>query len=218
VNDTDSSDVRGLATRLLDTARIVADDLHADGAGSPLNAVIAVRELNRLAQDALRAAVNRARHRGHTWQEIGEVLQTTRQAAFQRFGRPIDPRTGEPMAHNVLPGAADQAIELITKLTEHHWEHVRRDFTPTMATRLDAAGVAAAWAQVTGLVGRYEGMGEPFTRPLGDFTVVDVPLSFEAGEMIGRVSYDADAKVAGLYILNPATTQTTPNREGPASS
>jgi len=37
-----------------------------------------------------------------------------------------------------------------------------------------------------------------------------VPLSFEAGEMIGRVSYDADAKVAGLYVLNPAATPVHP--------
>jgi len=117
------------------------------------------------------------------------------------------------MSHNVPPGAADQAIELITKLTEHHWEHVRHDFTPTMAASLDAAGVAAAWAQVTGLVGRYEGMGEPFTRPLGDYTVVDVPLFFEAGDIIGRVSYDADAKVAGLYLLNPAAAQSTADRD-----
>ena len=204
VNDSDPSDASGLAARLLDTARIVADDLHADGAGSPLNAAIAARELNRLSQDALRAAVDRARQRGHTWQEIGDVLDTSRQAAFQRFGRPIDPRTGQPLASAVLPGATDRAVELITELVEHRWDHVRRDFTPTMAAQLDAAGIAAAWAQTTGLVGRYGGMGEPLTRALGDHTVVDVPLSFEAGEMIGRVSYDTSGQVAGLYILNPA--------------
>jgi len=50
------------------------------------------------------------------------------------------------MAQNVLPDAANRAVELITELTGHRWEQVRRDFTPTMATRLDAAGVAAAWA------------------------------------------------------------------------
>ena len=56
-----------------------------------INAVIAAREMSRVAQDALRAAVDQARGRDHTWQEIGDVLDTTRQAAFQRFGRPIDP-------------------------------------------------------------------------------------------------------------------------------
>lgn len=40
------------------------------------------------AQYLLRAAVDRARAEGHTWQEIGEVVGTTRQAAFQRFARP----------------------------------------------------------------------------------------------------------------------------------
>jgi len=200
-----TADDTGLASRLLDAARIVVDDLHAGGAGSPLNSVVAARELSRVAHDALRAAVEQARTRGHTWQEIGDVLDTTRQAAFQRFGQPINPRTGGRMAQNVLPDAANRAVELIAELTGHQWEQVRRDFTPTMATRLDAAGVAAAWEQVAGLVGRFGSIGVPFVRALGDYTVVDVPLSFEAGDMIGRVSYDTDGKVAGLFILSPAS-------------
>jgi hypothetical protein len=48
------------------------------------------------AQDFLRAAVERARAEGHTWQEIGEVVGTTRQAAFQRFGRPDLPGASRP--------------------------------------------------------------------------------------------------------------------------
>jgi hypothetical protein len=37
------------------------------------------------------------------------VLNTSRQAAFQRFGRPADPRTGQPMVRDLLPGAAVRA-------------------------------------------------------------------------------------------------------------
>jgi Protein of unknown function (DUF3887) len=216
--DSRRSDASVLAARLLDTARVVADDLHADGAGEPLNGAIAARELSRLSQDILRAAVDRARQRGHTWQEIGDILDTTRQAAFQRFGRPIDPRTGQPVASTVLPGATGRAVALITELTEQRWDQVRRDFTPTMATRLDAAGIAAAWAQTTGLVGSYEEIGEPLARALGDYTVVDVPLTFEAGEMVGRVSYDTAGQVAGLYILDPAAAGSTSSGRGPAPS
>ncbi|MGH3624269.1 MAG: hypothetical protein ACRDQ5_21195, partial [Sciscionella sp.] len=61
-------------------------------------AVIAARDLARTVEEAMRAAVEDAREAGHTWQEIGNVLGTSRQAAFQRFGRPVDPRTGVPMA------------------------------------------------------------------------------------------------------------------------
>lgn len=43
------------------------------------------------------SAVEQARDAGCTWQDIGDVLGVSRQAAFQRFGKPIDPRTGETM-------------------------------------------------------------------------------------------------------------------------
>ena len=58
------------------------------------------------------------------------------------------------------------------------------------------------WAQVIGTAGGYEGMGEPAAHQAGDYTVVDVPLRFEAAEMTGRVSYDRAGHVAGLFFLN----------------
>ena len=30
-----------------------------------------------------------------------------------------------------------------------------------------------------------------------------VPLEFEAGPMKGRVAYDGDSRIAGLFVLNP---------------
>ncbi|HEX5401854.1 MAG TPA: hypothetical protein VFX16_06090 [Pseudonocardiaceae bacterium] len=51
--------------------------------------LIAVRSAKRLAHamdDVQRATVQRARRAGRTWQEIGDLLGTSRQAAFQRFG------------------------------------------------------------------------------------------------------------------------------------
>lgn len=54
--------------------------------GSPLEAMAAARELSGATDAALRTAVRRARAAGLSWSRIGEVLGTTRQAAFQRFG------------------------------------------------------------------------------------------------------------------------------------
>ena len=51
------------------------------------------------------------------------------------------------------------------------------------------------------MAGEFERHGEPSAHQAGDFTVVDVPLFFEAGERTGRVSYDQDARVAGLFFL-----------------
>jgi hypothetical protein len=174
-------------------------------ASPPLAAVVAARDQARAAEDALRAAVRTARAAGHTWQEIGAALGTTRQAAFQRFGQPIDPRTGVPMAAALLPEAGDRATDMLNLITERRWGEAREDFDQPMATALDADQLAGAWAQVLGLVGGYEWLGEPFVRQLGDYTVVDVPMHFEAGDMKGRVSFRADGKVAGLYFLTPET-------------
>ena len=72
-----------------------------------------------------------------------------------------------------------------------------------LASAVDEAKLADTTAQVAGLVGGYEGMGEPFTRGQAEYTVVEVPLRFEAGDMAGRVVFHADGKVAGLFVLRP---------------
>ncbi len=71
-----------------------------------------------------------------------------------------------------------------------------------MTQALDAQGLAAAWAQVVGMAGEYQGMGEPVAHQAGDYTVVDVPLRFEAAELTGRVSYDRAGQVSGLFFRN----------------
>jgi hypothetical protein len=181
----------------------VAAALGRLGSGSPLPALAAARELSSAAADALQEAVDRARAVGHSWREIGDVLGTSRQAAFQRFGHPIDPRTGAPMNTDVPPGTADRAMAVVASLAGGHWEEARADFNARMSAALDAARLAGAWAQMASLVGRYESMGETFARREADHLVVEVPLRFEAGEGIARVVFDADSKVAGLW-LRPA--------------
>jgi hypothetical protein len=52
----------------------------------PLTSVTSARHLAGAVDDVLRATVQRARAAGRTWQEIGDLLGTSRQAAFQRFG------------------------------------------------------------------------------------------------------------------------------------
>jgi len=85
-------------SRVIAAARVALDDVPAGERLPPLAPVVVVRSLARVVEDGLREAVQQARQAGHTWAEIGELLGTTRQAAFQRFGRPLDPRTGAPMA------------------------------------------------------------------------------------------------------------------------
>jgi hypothetical protein len=190
-----------LAARLTERAAQLA------GAGSrddaTLNAVWLASELHEVSGVALRLAVGRARTAGHTWQDVGDLLGVTRQAAFQRFGRPIDLRTEEPMTRAAIPDAGERATEVLVDWMGTRYGDVVAKLDAAMAAKLPADELASAWAQVIGAAGEYEGMGEPYVEQKGDYTVVDVPLGFRDGQMTGRVVYDSEGKVSGLFVLMP---------------
>jgi Protein of unknown function (DUF3887) len=186
----------------------------AQAVGSPLAApayldlVRRAQDLDDLAEQVLRLCVQQSRDAGHTWQEIGDLLGVTRQAAFQRFGKPIDPRTGEPMDKTVrMADAAERAITIVTAVLEGRMDEARQSFNAQVMAAFTDEVRGSGLATVTGLVGAFEsfGAGEPFVRRIGDHTVVDIPLRYEAGDMKARVAFDTDEKVAAILILNPDT-------------
>ncbi|MFI5911934.1 DUF3887 domain-containing protein [Dactylosporangium sp. NPDC051541] len=172
----------------------------APAVGGTLGAVGAAHRQVLEAQESLRAAVDRARAEGRTWQEIGEVLGTTKQAAFQRFGRPVDPRTGAPMADGLLPDAADRALAALGDIVATRFERVRATFDDVMSQAIDTEQLASVWAMVVGTAGAFERFGDPVVHPAGDLSVVDVLMEFEAGQATAQVSFRGDGRVAGLYI------------------
>jgi len=184
----------------------------ARAVGSPLaspaylDLIRCARGVNDLAEQVLRLCVQQSRDAGHTWQEIGDLLGVTRQAAFQRFGKPIDPRTGEPMDKTVrMTDAAERAVAIVTAVLDGRMDEARRSFNPQVLEAFTDEVRGAGLATVTGLVGAFEGFGDgdPFVRRIGDHTVVDIPLCYEAGEMKARVAFDTDEKVAGIVIIAP---------------
>jgi hypothetical protein len=209
VADPPSSSFKALSDLLADqvSALIAA-------AGNPLtppaylDLVRRARDVDVLAEQVLRLCVQQSRDAGHTWQEIGDLLGVTRQAAFQRFGKPIDPRTGVLMDKTVrMTDAAERAVEIITDVLDGHMDRARPSFNAQVLAAFTDEVRGNALATVAGLVGAFEGFGpgDPFARRIGDLTVVDIPLRYEAGEMKARVAFDADEKVAGLFILPPET-------------
>jgi hypothetical protein len=204
-----SASLASLSTLLAGQASLLAE-----AAGSPLappsyldqvpNALRACQ----LAEQVLKLCVQQSRDAGHTWQEIGDLLGVTRQAAFQRFGKPIDPRTGEPMDKTVrMTDAAERAVEIVTAVLDGRMDEARQSFNAEVLAAFTDEVRANGLATVTGLVGAFEGFGEgePFVRRIGDHTVVDIPLRYEAGDMKARVAFDTDEQVAGLLILAPET-------------
>ena len=191
-----------VALRVIGTARRFAAEFTRGS--SPVAAVAAARELSVAAEAALQEAVDRARAAGQSWREIGDVLGTTRQAAFQRFGRPVDPRTGTPMPRSVPPGAVQQATAFFALFLAGRWEEVLEELDESIRPRLDADRLAGGWAQMISRFGAYQGMGEVIPFPNGDGTEVDVRLDFEAGEAMLWVRFGRDGKVTGLRLHPPS--------------
>ncbi|GAA3297026.1 hypothetical protein GCM10020218_081470 [Dactylosporangium vinaceum] len=192
-----NSTCRSAARRRRESVKL---DLTSAAGGGTLGEVGAAHRQVLAAQDLLRTAVDRARAEGRTWQEIGDVLGTTRQAAFQRFGRPVDPRTGEPMADGLLPDAGDRALAVLGDTAAARFERVRASFDEVMLGAVGVEELASVWAMVIGTAGAFERFGEPVVHPAGDLSVVDVLMEFEAGHAMAQVAFRRDGSVAGLHI------------------
>ena len=169
----------------------------------PLDLVRAAHEIRDGAEALMAAAVQQAREAGRTWQEIGEVLGVSRQAAFQRYGKPIDPRNGEVMNTSPLPDAVELARVVIDDHAHGRWANVTARFDDTMRAGLTEEGLAEAWAYIAGLAGAYESHGDTDAVRAGDFTITNTPLTFEAGDFVARITFRDDRTIAGLFILNP---------------
>src|SRR6202050_591513 len=198
ITDSKSSPDDLVAARAVSAARHLAEELSHPS--SSHGAVAAARELSAAAEAALQAVVDRARAAGQSWRDIGEVLGTTRQAAFQRFGHPIDPRTGGPMSREIPPGAAGRAVAIFDWHDQGRWQEILDELDDAMRALHDQARLSRGWAAMVGMFGLLERIGDPSARRVADDTVVDVPLHFEAADAGGIVRFSGYGKVAGMGI------------------
>ena len=104
-----------------------------------------------------------------------------------------------------MKDAGPRAAEIVTAILEGRMADVRSSFNTEMTAAFSDKARGDAVATVAGLVGAFEGLkgDAPFVRRIGDLTVADVPLRYEAGDMKARVAFDSDEKVAGFFILTP---------------
>lgn len=104
-----------------------------------------------------------------------------------------------------MENAAERARTIVEAVLEDRMDEARQTFNAQVLEAFTDEVRGSGLATVAGLVGAFEDFadGEPFVRRVGDHTVVDIPLRYEAGDMKARVAFDADEKVAGLFILAP---------------
>ncbi len=163
-------------------------------------AIAATRTLGVVVDDTLHALVRRARAEGRTWAEIGQVLNVTRQAAFQRFGGGQTPDTGdEPLLP--IAEAGPKAVRVLELLLAEHWDELWATFDDRVTRAASVEIFQSALSTAKKTFGEFVAIGSPTAKVVGDYTVVDVPLACERGDGIGRVSFNADEQVAGLFLL-----------------
>src|ERR1700726_5022899 len=90
---------------------------------SPMSALLAARTIAEASDDATRTFVEQARDRGHTWQEIGDLLTITRQAAQQRFG---DRAADE--SESKYDALGQRAAQIVTQVSDGDWDDARADW------------------------------------------------------------------------------------------
>jgi hypothetical protein len=195
-------EVMGLV--LTTNAELVSGVLRGAGAGqegSVMAAIAATRSLDLIVDDILHALVRQARSDGHTWAEVGEVLQVTRQAAFQRFGAGIVEGAPEEGVTTAIAGAQEKAVALLEDWLNERWDDVRNTFDERMKQQVPAELLASVRAQAAQVGGEFVELGAPAVTVQVGYTVVNVPIAFAKDDATGRVAFNADGVVAGFFIL-----------------
>jgi hypothetical protein len=103
--------------------------------------------------------------------------------------------------------AAQQVTEFLARFIAGNWEEVLEDFGDFMRQRVGADRLASGWAHLIGMFGRYEGMGEVSPVSVGDGTVVDILVRFEAGEAMvwsGSTATARSPASVSIHRLSPS--------------
>lgn len=191
-----------MAMMLATNVQLVADVLRADedARGQVMRAIAATRSLATIVEDTLHALVDQARAGGHTWAEIGDVLHTSRQAAFQRFGGGRAPVAGDGGAAVAVEGAEEHAVRVLQAFLDGRFDDARATFNERMLEACSVALLADVREKVREAGGEVQALGAPAISVRDGYTIVDLPIALERADGTGRVVLDADRQVAGFFV------------------
>lgn len=202
------------------TASPAEDPTESPGAEGHLGSIEAAAAGVQEAEQHLTQVVLAARADGLTWQQIGRVLGVSRQAAFKRFGKPIDPDTGVALTTGPVVDPARLAESVFRHIAAGDYDDLRDLMTHACSRELTRPRVMGVWRDVLASVGQLEGFSGHESRdrdgdrlPGGETTgplVARVLLRHEAGEMAGHVSINRAGRVDGILLAPPSAEDSMP--------
>jgi hypothetical protein len=107
------------------------------------------------------------------------------------------------MTQDIPPDAKDRAHMLFTDLIEGRGDRVHQELDARLRGQARADWFARMRAKAVGSLGSFERTVALPARQSGGYTMVDVLLTFAAGDAIGEAVFDRDGKVAGLALEYP---------------
>ncbi|MBG6192457.1 hypothetical protein IWX64_003429 [Arthrobacter sp. CAN_A212] len=194
---------------------------------SETNAVKAVElgiEIERAAQAHLENSVAVARVRGVSWQAIGSAFGITRQAAFKRFGTISTTDIGEEAMGNPIIDLTSRTEDIFAHLSRGDYGSVKSLMTFTCSRLLTKKKVMDVWDQVVADSGQFEFcsnttiqtadgtnvIAQKLNQYIGGGLTGQTEINHEAGEWLGRVSYNGAGKVTGILIVHPMQANNLP--------
>ena len=95
----------------------------------------------------------------------------------------------------------ERARGIVTKIFAGDYASVRQSFDRTMEAKLSEAELAEATWAYESTFGSFVSMGEPEIVNRADLRVVNVPLEMSKDDGQARITFDAQDRIAGLYLL-----------------
>ena len=112
--------------------------------------------------------------------------------------------TNAQLVAAVLRGAEDPATQSVMAAiaaTRTRWDELWATFDERVTKAASVEIFQSTLATAKAAYGEVVALGAPKSSVVGGYTVVDMPTACERGDGIGRVSFDADEMVAGLFLL-----------------
>ncbi len=74
-------------------------------------------------------------------------------------------------------------------------------FDATMTSALPKSQLATVWTALGSQAGTYKSHGKAEMSEQGGYRVALIPMAFEKGDLLAKLVYDSDGKIAGLFFL-----------------